>query len=30
MVSNDGKRVVCNVTTSQPDAWLVELPRTER
>jgi hypothetical protein len=29
-VGNDGKTVVCNVTTSQPDAWLVELPRAER
>jgi tRNA A-37 threonylcarbamoyl transferase component Bud32 len=29
-VGNDGKYIVCNVTTSQPDAWLVELPRTAR
>ncbi|HSB55839.1 MAG TPA: WD40 repeat domain-containing serine/threonine protein kinase [Gemmatimonadales bacterium] len=30
MVSNDGKRIVCNVTTSQPDAWLAELPGGSR
>jgi len=30
MVSNDGKSIVCNVTTSQPDAWLVELPKAGR
>ena len=30
MVSNDGKSIVCNVTTSQPDAWLVELPPAGR
>jgi hypothetical protein len=30
VVSNDGKTVVCNVTTSQPDAWLVELPKVGR
>jgi eukaryotic-like serine/threonine-protein kinase len=29
-VSNDGKTIVCNVTTSQPDAWLVELPKGGR
>jgi hypothetical protein len=29
-VGNDGKNIVCNVTTSQPDAWLVELPRRGR
>ena len=25
MVSLDGKRVVCNVTTSEPDAWVLDL-----
>jgi hypothetical protein len=25
MVSADGRRVVCNVTTSEPDAWLLDL-----
>jgi eukaryotic-like serine/threonine-protein kinase len=29
-VGNDGKNIVCNVTTSQPDAWLVELPKGGR
>jgi hypothetical protein len=30
LVSSDGKRIVCNVTTSQPDAWMVELPKGSR
>ncbi|MBL0170358.1 MAG: protein kinase [Gemmatimonadaceae bacterium] len=29
-VSDDGTRVVCNVTTSLPDVWMMELPKRRR